>query len=44
MKDLEFKLMPQGVIVGKVLDEDGEPAGEGVSRERHAESAGIADL
>ncbi|HEX8985163.1 MAG TPA: carboxypeptidase regulatory-like domain-containing protein [Bryobacteraceae bacterium] len=30
MKDLDFKLMPQGVITGKVLDEDGEPAGQGV--------------
>ena len=25
MKNLEFKLTPQGVISGKVLDEDGEP-------------------
>src|SRR2546425_8450293 len=26
VKDLEFKLVPQGVISGKVLDDDGEPA------------------
>jgi 5-hydroxyisourate hydrolase-like protein (transthyretin family) len=30
-KDLEFKLTPQAVITGKVLDEEGEPAGSGTS-------------
>ncbi|MBI1789949.1 MAG: carboxypeptidase regulatory-like domain-containing protein [Acidobacteria bacterium] len=25
MKDLTFRLMPQGVIAGKIIDEDGEP-------------------
>lgn len=29
MKDLQFKLIPQGVITGKVLDEDGEPVSGG---------------
>jgi hypothetical protein len=25
MKDLVFKLIPQGIIFGKVVDDDGEP-------------------
>jgi carboxypeptidase family protein len=28
LKDLEFKVMPQGVITGKLLDEEGEPVRE----------------
>jgi hypothetical protein len=30
LKDIEFKLIPQGVITGRVVDEDGEPVGEGI--------------
>ncbi|HVX67342.1 MAG TPA: carboxypeptidase regulatory-like domain-containing protein [Bryobacteraceae bacterium] len=30
-KDLEFKLVPQAIIAGKVLDEEGEPVGTGAS-------------
>lgn len=30
LKDLEFKLTPQAVIAGRVLDDEGEPAGQAV--------------
>jgi protocatechuate 3,4-dioxygenase beta subunit len=41
LKDLEFKLMPQGVITGKVLDEEGEPVrGAFINVTRQAQSSG----
>jgi 5-hydroxyisourate hydrolase-like protein (transthyretin family) len=48
MKDLEFKLVRQGVIAGKVTDEDGEPAPQNTSVSiqrvkagRHTQTAGF---